>query len=46
MLPAGIDVVLDLRSRFGSGAKKLDNQSRYVDLSYYKDVTGLSVQDR
>ena len=38
MLPAGVDVVLDLRSRFGGGAKKLTDQSRYVDLQYYKAV--------
>ena len=38
MLPAGVDVVLDLRSRFGGGAKKLTDQSRYVDLRYYEAV--------
>ena len=35
MLPAGIDVVLDLRTRFGGGTTKLDQPSRYVDLTYY-----------
>ena len=40
MLPAGIDVVLDLRSRFGGGTKKLTDQSRYVDLQYYNAVVG------
>ncbi len=40
MLPAGIDVVLDLRTRFGGGSTKLDQHARYVDLSYYKAVVG------
>ena len=40
MLPAGIDVVLDLRSRFGGGSKKLTDASRYVDLQYYNAVVG------
>ncbi len=35
MLPAGIDVVLDLRTRFGGGTTKLDQPTRYVDLTYY-----------
>jgi ABC-type nitrate/sulfonate/bicarbonate transport system substrate-binding protein len=38
MLPAGIDVVLDLRTRFGGGGKKLTDATRYVDLRYYHDV--------
>lgn len=40
MLPAGIDVVLDLRSRFGGGSKKLTDHARYVDLQYYNAVVG------
>lgn len=40
MLPAGIDVVLDLRSRYGTGGKKLDMPEKYVDLSYYKAAMG------
>jgi ABC-type nitrate/sulfonate/bicarbonate transport system substrate-binding protein len=40
VLPAGIDVVLDLRSRFGGGSKKLTDASRYVDLQYYNTVVG------
>jgi ABC-type nitrate/sulfonate/bicarbonate transport system substrate-binding protein len=38
MLPAGIDVVLDLRTRYGGGAKKLDQPQRYIDLSYFNSV--------
>ena len=41
MLPVGIDVVLDLRSRHGTGARKLDRPERYVDLSYYQQVLGI-----
>lgn len=37
MLPAGVDAVLDLRSRYGTGPK-LDTPSRYIDLSYYNDA--------
>jgi ABC-type nitrate/sulfonate/bicarbonate transport system substrate-binding protein len=40
MLPAGVDVVLDLRSRHGGGGTKLDQPARYVDLSYYNAVVG------
>ncbi len=40
LLPAGIDVVLELRSRFGGGAK-LTDPSRYVDLQYYDAVAGV-----
>lgn len=40
MLPAGIDVVLDLRSRFGGGARKLTDHSRYVDLQYWRAAGG------
>jgi ABC-type nitrate/sulfonate/bicarbonate transport system substrate-binding protein len=40
LLPAGIDVVLDLRSRYGTGAAKLDKPEKYVDLSYYKAAVG------
>jgi ABC-type nitrate/sulfonate/bicarbonate transport system substrate-binding protein len=39
LLPAGIDVVLELRSRFGGGAK-LTDPSKYVDLQYYDAVVG------
>ncbi|MGE0626393.1 MAG: ABC transporter substrate-binding protein [Hyphomicrobiaceae bacterium] len=39
LLPAGIDVVLDLRSRHGGG-DKLDKPERYVDLRYYNEVIG------
>ncbi len=38
MLPAGVDVVLDLRTRFGGGTNKLDRHDRYIDLSYYNTV--------
>lgn len=40
MLPAGVDVVLDLRSRYGASGLKLDSPARYIDLSYYKAVVG------
>jgi ABC-type nitrate/sulfonate/bicarbonate transport system substrate-binding protein len=40
LLPVGIDVVLDLRSRHGTGGKKLDKPERYIDLSYYQAVAG------
>ena len=40
ILPAGVDVVLELRSRFGGGATKLTDASRYVDLQYYDSVVG------
>ncbi len=40
MLPTGVDVVLDLRSRFGGGTTKLTDPSRYVDLRYYEAVAG------
>jgi ABC-type nitrate/sulfonate/bicarbonate transport system substrate-binding protein len=43
ILPAGVAAVLDLRSRYGnagSPGKTLDDQSRYVDLQYYKAVVG------
>ena len=39
MLPAGIDAVLDLRTRYGGGGRKLDQPQRYVDLSYFQAVT-------
>lgn len=34
MLMDGVDTVLDLRSRYGGGAK-LSDPSKYIDLSYY-----------
>ena len=43
ILPKGVAAVLDLRSRYGNAGSpgaKLDKPERYVDLSYYKAVTG------
>jgi hypothetical protein len=37
MLMEGVDVVLDLRSRYGSGAK-LTDPSKYIDLTYYNQA--------
>jgi hypothetical protein len=34
MLMPGVDTVLDLRSRYGGGAK-LTDPSKYIDLTYY-----------
>ncbi len=39
MLMDGVDVVLDLRSRYGKGTK-LTDPSKYIDLTYYNDVVG------
>ena len=39
MLPKGVDVVLDLRSRYGTGPRLAD-PGRYVDLRYYEAVIG------
>ena len=37
MLMDGVDTVLDLRSRYGSGGK-LSDPTKYIDLSYYHSV--------
>ena len=39
ILMDGVDVVLDLRSRYGSGAK-LTDPKKYIDLQYYEAVRG------
>ena len=39
MLMDGVDVVLDLRSRYGTGVK-LTDASKYIDLKYYEAVLG------
>ena len=40
ILMDGVKVVLDLRTRYGSGKTALTDPSRYVDLRYYEDVVG------
>ena len=37
MLMDGVDTVLDLRSRYGSGGK-LSDPTKYIDLSYYHSI--------
>jgi ABC-type nitrate/sulfonate/bicarbonate transport system substrate-binding protein len=39
MLMDGVDVVLDLRSRYGAGVK-LTDPSKYIDLTYYSQAIG------
>ena len=39
MLMEGVDIVLDLRSRYGAGVK-LTDPSKYINLSYYKEAAG------
>lgn len=38
VLPEGMQTVLDLRSRYGSGGKSLRDIDKYLDLSFYRDV--------
>ena len=42
----GIETVLDLRSRYGSGASPLTNPGRYLDLSYLDEVRRLGQANR
>jgi ABC-type nitrate/sulfonate/bicarbonate transport system substrate-binding protein len=37
---AGVRTVLALRSKYGQPAKKLDDPTKYVDLSYYEKAFG------
>ena len=39
MLMEGVNTVLDLRSRYGSGGR-LSDPAKYIDLTYYRDVAG------
>ncbi|AWI61615.1 ABC transporter substrate-binding protein [Sinorhizobium fredii] len=40
ILPDGMRTVLDLRSRYGKGGKRLTDISKYLDLSFFEAVTG------
>lgn len=39
ILPEGMRTVLDLRSRYGQGGKRLTDISKYLDLSFFEAVT-------
>ncbi|CCF01193.1 ABC transporter substrate-binding protein [Sinorhizobium fredii] len=40
ILPEGMRTVLELRSRYGKGGRRLSDISKYLDLSFFEAVTG------